>query len=243
MEKIGKKEIIMKLAALFSGGKDSTFSLYKALNEGHYVKYLVSIFSKNPESYMYHTENIKLVKFQANALGISLVSEESLGEKEKELEDLKRALLKIRDEIDGVVSGAIESEYQKSRIHSICDELNLKLFSPLWNENPKKILEELIDLEFNVMITSVKAEGFSKEWLGRRMDKNCLKDLLKLRKKYGIHLSGEGGEYETFVLDGPIFEKRIEIIEWKKQWDEGMGVGRFLINKVRLIKKEGEYGY
>ena len=83
----------------------------------------------------------------------------------------------------------------------------------LWKKNPEKLLRKLIELGYEVIITSVKADGFSEEWLGRRIDESCLNDLLKLNRKYKIHLMGEGGEYETFVLDGPIFKKRLEIVK------------------------------
>lgn len=224
----------MKLAVLFSGGKDSTLALHYALKK-HRVKYLVSIFSQNPESYMYHTENIKLVEEQAKALQIPLIPRESSGEKEKELEDLKFALQEIREEIKGVVVGAVESKYQYSRVNSLAKELELEVFAPLWKKDPEKLLRNLIDLGYEAIITAVKAEGFSKEWLGRKIDKDCLKDLLKLREKYGIHLMGEGGEYETFVTDGPIFKKKIEILKEKKKWNK-LG-GELEMKEVKLVEK------
>lgn len=225
----------MKLAALFSGGKDSTFALYKAISEGHKIKYLVSIFSKNPDSYMYHTENINLVKFQSQALGIPLIVEGSLGEKEKELLDLKNALLRIKNKIDGVITGAIQSEYQKSRIKKICNELNLKVISPLWKKDPEEIFHELLKLKFEVIITSVKAEGFSKEWLGKKIDLDGFKKLKMLSEKYRFNLGFDGGEAETLVLDMPLFKKRLKIIEAKKEWDGIRGV--YKIKKIKLVDK------
>ncbi len=224
----------MKLAALFSGGKDSVMALHHSLQE-HQVEYLVSIFSQNPESYMYHTENIKLVKVQSQALEIPLIIEKSLGEKEKELVDLKNALLRIKDEIDGVVSGAIQSNYQQKRINSICNELDLKTFSPLWGRDPKEIFQELLKLKFEVIITSVKAEGLSEEWLGRKIDLDNLKKLKSLAKKYRFNLGFEGGEAETLVLDMPLFKKKLKVAKARKEWN---GVrGSYIIEKIRLVDK------
>ena len=97
----------MRLAVLFSGGKDSTFTVYKALKEGHEVKYLISLISENPASYMFHYPNISLTKVQAELMGIPIITKQTKGEKEKELEDIKSAILEIRKEIDGVGAGAL----------------------------------------------------------------------------------------------------------------------------------------
>ena len=111
----------------------------------------------------------------------------------------------------------------------------MKVFAPLWKKNSEKILRNLIELGYEAIITSVKADGFSEEWLGRKIDESCLSDLLKLNEKYGIHLMGEGGEYETFVLDGPIFHQKIEILKARKIW-EGIR-GELKIEEVKLVEK------
>jgi ABC transporter with metal-binding/Fe-S-binding domain ATP-binding protein len=203
---------VMRLAALFSGGKDSTYAIYLAKKLGHEIKYLATIHSKNPYSYMYHTANIGLTLLQSIAMGIQLVSKESEGEKEKELEDLK-ALLNGLD-IDGVVCGAIESNYQKTRIEKICKELNLKLLAPLWKMDQEKLLREMVKNNFEIIITSVSAQGFDEKWLGRIIDENCINDLVKLKNEFGINVAGEGGEYETFVFNCPLFKRKIKIIEF-----------------------------
>jgi len=223
----------MKLVALLSGGKDSVYALYKAKKEGHEIKYLATIHSKNPDSYMYHTPNIGLTFMQSRAMNIQLVSKESLGIKEQEIRDLK-ILLKGLD-VDGVICGAIASKYQKDRIEEVCKELKLKLLTPLWNKNPEKLLREMLKEDFEIIITAVAAEGFDENWLGKRIDEECLKDLIELNKKYGINIVGEGGEMETFVLDCPLFDKKIEITKAEKIWKDNNGI--YEIKDAKFVEK------
>ncbi|MFQ6020850.1 MAG: diphthine--ammonia ligase [Candidatus Aenigmatarchaeota archaeon] len=219
----------MKLAALFSGGKDSTYTIYLARN--HEIKYLATIHCKNPYSYMYHTTNIGLTLIQSRCMNIRLISKESKGEKEKEIEDLKILLSDL--DIEGVVCGAIESNYQKNRVEKVCKELNLKLLSPLWKKDQEKLLKEMIKNNFEIIITAVSAQGFDKNWLGRKIDEKCIEDLIELRNKFKINIAGEGGEYETFVLNGPLFNKRIEITKAEKIWKDNSGI--LEIKDVKLI--------
>jgi len=223
----------MKLAVLFSGGKDSTKALMEAIKQGHEIKYLATIHSKNPDSYMYHTPNIGLTLMQSHCLGIQLVSKESLGEKEKEVEDLKILLSNL--DIDGVVCGAIASKYQKERIERVCNELKLELLSPLWKRDFEKLLREMIENGFEVIITAVAAEGFDETWLGRRINEECIKDLIKLKEKFGINICGEGGEFETIVLDCPLFKRKIEVTKAEKTWKDNSGI--YEIKDAKLIDK------
>jgi predicted ATP pyrophosphatase (TIGR00289 family) len=150
------------------------------------------------------------------------------------LEDLKKVLWKIK-KIDGIVSGAIASNYQKSRIDKICNELGLKHLSPLWQENQEKVLEEEIRAGFEIVIIGVFAEGFNKSWLGRKIDDKAIKELLELNKKFGISVSGEGGEYESFVKYCPLFKKKIEILNSEIYWDSKTNSGYLIPKKVKLV--------
>ena len=222
----------MRLAVLFSGGKDSTYALNLVKRE-HEVKFLITIFPEKG-SWMFHFPCIELTKLQAKALGIKQVIVKTKGEKEKELEDLKKAIKKVRNKIEGIVSGAVASNYQKSRIDRVCEDLGLQSISPLWQKNQLSLLEEEASC-MDILVTGVFSEGFDESWLGRRMDKECLRDLIKLNKRYGVNLSGEGGEYETFVLDSPTFKKKILIESWKKVWEGSSGY--IVVEKAKLINK------
>jgi len=226
----------MNVAVLFSGAKDSTFAIYKAMSRGMNVKYLVTILPRTNESYMFHYPNVRWTKLQAQALGIRLVTQKTEGEKERELEDLEEILKPLKPEIQGVVSGALESRYQKTRIDNICRKLGLKSFAPHWQRSMRDYLQDIIVSGFKVIITSVSAEGMGKEWLGRKFDHSAIKDLERLSRKYGIHKGFEGGEAETFVLDGPIFNKRIEILKARKEWDGVRGI--YIIEEAKLVDKD-----
>ena len=174
----------MRVAVLATGGKDSTLALYHVLSEGNEVKCLAAVISKREDSWMFHFPNIRLTDLFAEAVELPLVKAESSGIKEKELEDLEH-LVEVLD-VEGVVSGAIASTYQKTRIDEICKKLGLVSVTPLWQKNPLDILNEILTLKFEVIITGVYAYGLGKDWLGRRIDENALVDLVELNRKYGV---------------------------------------------------------
>lgn len=212
----------MRVASLFSGGKDSLYSIYIAEQYGWKVKYLVSIISENPNSYMFHTPNIKHNHKLAKALGIKLIEKMTSGEEEKEVKELEEVLNTLN--IDGIISGAIASEYQKIRIDRVCHNIGIKSFAPLWRKNQKGLLIDIINADFEVIIVGVFAYGFNKKWLGRVIDKRCIEDLISLNKKYRINICGEGGEFETIVLNCPIFKKKLIIKSSEKIWYGNSGV-------------------
>lgn len=222
----------MKLAALISGGKDSSFAIVKALQEGHDVTHLVTIKPENPDSYMFHSANIHLTEMISQACGIQLISETSSGEKEKELDDLKKALQGLK--VDGVAAGAIESEYQASRVRRICEELHLQMYAPLWHHEPESLLREMIKC-MDIRMVKVAAAGMDESWLGRRFDERMIEDLKALHRKYRIHIAGEGGEYETLVLDAPYYKKRINLLETEKVWMGDYGVMKVV--RAELVGK------
>ncbi len=223
----------MRLVALVTGGKDSILALYRAQKMGHTIEVLATMIPKRSDSYMFHFPNIHLTDHISRALEIPLVKAETAGIKEKELDDLKNLLASL--DVDGVVSGAIMSSYQKERIGKICKELGIKSVTPLWHENPLDIMNELIDLKFKVIIVGVYAYGLDQTWLGREINTETLEKLVELNEKYQISLVGEGGEYESLVLDAPIFKKRIEIIESETSYENNSGV--FIIKEAKLVDK------
>jgi len=207
----------MKCAVLFSGGKDSCYAAWLANQKGYELSCLISVFSENPESYMFHTPSISKVKKQSKVMNLPLMIQKTKGEKEEELKDLEVVIKKAKEKykIEAVVTGAIQSNYQKSRIQKICDKLNLKCINPLWHKDEFEYLKNLIENNFNVVVTGVFAEGLDRSWLGRKIDTKFIEDIKRLHDKYKIHPAGEGGEFETFVLDCPLFEKPLEIIDKK----------------------------
>ncbi len=226
----------MRLGVLFSGGKDSLFACWKAMQHEE-VACLITVVSRNPESYMFHTPNIHLAGLQAEAAGLPLVEVETAGEKEAELLDLKRALLEARDRfgIEGVVTGAILSVYQATRVQRLCHELDLWCFNPLWHTDQEAYMEELIGAGFRVIIAGVFSCPFDASWLGREIDCRTLDELRNASQKYQITLTGEGGEFETFVIDAPFFSRRIAIEEASRVYRNYNGVLR--IERAGLVEK------
>jgi len=226
----------MKIGILFSGGKDSTFALAWAVQQGWDVKCLLAMKSQNPESYMFHFPNIDLVEKQAECLQLPIISVKTKGQKEDELKDLHK-LLKLAKEkynITGVITGALASDYQEERINRVCHDLELKTYSPLWHKDQQQLLEEMIRGNFEIKIVAIAAEGLTKDFLGKTIDKPLLEKLKQLHKKYKIHIAAEGGEYETFVTNCPLFKKKIEITEAETIM-ETENTGNYIIKKVMLI--------
>jgi ABC transporter with metal-binding/Fe-S-binding domain ATP-binding protein len=226
----------MKLGVLFSGGKDSTLALHMAA-EKEEIACLITLRSKNPESYMFHTPNIDLTTLQAQALNLTLVMKATKGKKEEELADLEQAILYSKEHlgIEGVVTGAVESVYQAERVQRICQNLDLWCFNPLWKKNQQVLLGELLEKHFKVVISGIFAYPLDETWLGKEIDSEIVSRLLALQREFGISPSGEGGEIETSVLDAPLFRKRIEILDYSKEARGNSGV--FIIKQAGLVSK------
>lgn len=201
-------------AVLFSGGKDSAYATYLAMKEGYKISCLITIESENKESFMFHTPSIDKVRKQAEIMEIPIIIIKTKGEKEKELKDLEKGIRisMKRYKIKGVVSGAVESVYQASRVQKICNKLKIECFNPLWQKNQIELLEELLKNKFNIVITGVFAYPLNKSWLGRKIDRKFIEEVKKLKEKYGISPSGEGGEFESFVINCRLFKRKLKIV-------------------------------
>ncbi|MGC8567652.1 MAG: diphthine--ammonia ligase [Candidatus Micrarchaeia archaeon] len=221
------------IACLFSGGKDSMLALHKAYAQGLLTELLITMESENAFSYMFHKPSIAFTTLQAEALGIKQVFYYTKGEKEKELEDLEKALVEVG--ASKLITGAVASTYQKSRIEAICNKHGIELLSPLWGINPEEELMELAS-SYDVIITQVAAEGLDESLLGKRIDKDMALRLMDLSKKFGINPLFEGGEAESFVLDAPLFKKRIKIAKAEKVWKGDYGF--YDIKEAYLTEKD-----
>jgi diphthine-ammonia ligase len=227
----------MKVSALYSGGKDSSLAVQKVLELGFKVTSLVSIQPESPESYMFHYPNSGLTEMQAEAAEIPLIKHSSGGVKEEEVGDMEKALGQLKGGISGVVVGAIASEYQRKRVEDVCRKLGLDMIAPLWGIDPQELWKELLAKGFVVMIVGVACDGLGKEWLGRIVDEKALMELDRLSKRHRFHLGGEGGEFETFVLDAPFFGKRLVVKDGETEWNGDSGY--YHIRDVVLKEKPG----
>lgn len=226
----------MDVAVLFSGGKDSTMAVYAALDAKEDVKYLLSMKSRNDESYMFHVPNIHITDLLAEALDIPIMSVETDGIKEEELEDLRTAFENLKDlGVEAIYTGALYSVYQKSRIEKLGSEVGLEIISPYWHVDELEYMRKIVSLGFKIMICGVAAWGLDESWLGRIIDEETIDELVRLNEKYHVDIAFEGGEAETLAIDGPIFKKRLEILKYKKEWHLDSGV--YIIEDATLQEK------
>ena len=225
----------MKLAALFSGGKDSTYAIYLAKKLSHSVDVLLTLYPHSSESHLLHHPNIKFTSLQAESMKIpQLIEEISSTDTKAEFEKLDKLITRAKENysIEGIVHGGILSKYQKDNFSSICEKNNLEIISPLWNTKPESYMKKLLEENFEYIISSVSSDGLNDSWLGQIIDKNRLETLEKLQKKFGFNLNFEGGEAETFVINCPLFEKSLFIQDSSTEWDGYRG--RFEILDVKL---------
>ena len=225
----------MKLACLFSGGKDSTYAIHLVKKQGHEVSCLLSVFPKSDESHLLHHPNLKWTKLQSESMNIpQLTIHSNADETSDELIVIEKLLQNAKDnfQIDGLVHGGIKSKFQKEKFETLCLKLNLVCIAPLWEMDPKKYMNELIDSNFDFMMITVSSDGLDDQWLGKLILKSDIAILNNLSDKFGFNLNFEGGEAETFVIDCPLFSNPIKVNEFTKNWDGYRG--RFEIVDAEL---------
>jgi ABC transporter with metal-binding/Fe-S-binding domain ATP-binding protein len=200
----------LNVGILFSGGKDSNYSLFLANKENYNIKCLISLISENNNSYMFQRVGLDYIDYQAKCLNIPILKKYTKGEKEKELIDLKKIIEEAKNKynLDGIVTGAIYSIYQSSRIQKICNELDLYCFNPIWQIDEEEYINDLIKNNFKIKIIGIFSYPFTKRDLNKTIDDKFIKYLKENKKKYNISLIGEGGEFESFVTYSPLFKKK-----------------------------------
>ncbi len=239
----------MRVAILASGGKDSTYAAWWAGLQGWEVVSLVTVLVRGEDSMMFQLQNSWIAGLQASAIGTSWKPVFSNGEEEKEIDDLEIALagksaaslplediwpegVEIPDDleihkgplkIDGLVVGALRSDYQKTRIERMCERLGVRSFCPLWHKDPVEHMESLVEHGFQVVFTSVSTEGMDAGWIGRNLDGQSLEILKEASREYRFNLDGEGGEFETIVTDAPHMKRKI-LLDGEVIWRGSRGV-------------------
>ncbi len=226
----------MKLASFFSGGKDSVYSINVAKENGHEINCLLTVLSNSEESHLLHHPNLNWTNLQSQSMNIEQLTISSFSDNTDDELDLFEKLIynaKKKFQIDGIVHGGIKSKFQKNNFEKICQKLDLKLFSPLWEKDPYLYMEELIQKKFEFIISSVSSDGLDEKWLGKNISSNDVHTLKSLSEKFGFNLNFEGGEAETFVVNCPLFTKMIKINQYEKIWDGYRG--RFEIVDAELV--------
>ena len=214
-----------KAIASWSGGKDSCLACYKAMQQGYDVKLLLNFISRESQRGCFHGIEGRLLKFQADLIGIPLAQKEVSPDMLKYEEEFKAAVTELRGEdIGSMVFGDIYLLEHESWIKRVCKDLNINALEPLWNNSPESIIDEFLKVGFKAIIVSCKADVMGKEFLGRYIDKELVEEL----KKRDICPCGEKGEFHTLVVDGPIFKRPIKIVEAEPIIKEGFWKHWFL---------------
>ena len=199
----------------WSGGKDSCFACYRASEDGLKVRYLLNMITEDGKRSRSHGLSAEVLQVQSQAIGIPLVQRQTTwGSYENVFVDLLREL-KVKG-IDGGVFGDIDFNAHREWIEKVCKQADIIPHLPLWGQSQDKIVLDFIDLGFESIVIAARADIFDEAILGRKVDQDFIKYLEELGKTKNITPCGEAGEYHTFVIDGPLFQKRIEILEAKK---------------------------
>ena len=217
----------MRIAVLSSGGKDSSAAWWWAMCRGWEIAAVVTVDIQDGDSHMFQVPSTNWVERQALLANVPWVNVPASGSVEDEIEALEQALSKL--EIDGIVSGALRSDFQKQRLECMSQRLNIHSFSPLWHQTPIEHLKGMVEAGFQIMLTSVSCEGLDHTWLGHVLTESSLLELHALSKQHRFNVDGEGGEYETFVLGGPIWSRALQV-EGSKQHTASRGI--FAIHSV-----------
>ncbi|MDX1611975.1 MAG: diphthine--ammonia ligase [Candidatus Thermoplasmatota archaeon] len=229
----------MRFATLLSGGKDSCLAHHVAHQWGFEPTACIVVRPEDPESHMFHVPNLDLAAAQAEAMGTPLIEVTAPAGEGIETGILVDAFQAARDEhgAETIVSGAVASEYQRVRIERAAHQVDVKTHTPIWHKDPVAILDLLIEARFDVRFSAVAAWGMGEDWLGARLDQTRRDALVSLQERYRVHPGGEGGEYESLVLDAPLFQARIVVTEAEASFQRDSG--RWRVQAFHLEPKAG----
>ena len=203
-----------KVVASWTGGKDGCFACYKAISEGYDVSHL--LYFRNLKKNGSHEVNPHLLFAQSQEIGIPLIQKDFISY-EEEFKNVIRHLREQGEKIDGAVFGHIETH--KNLVDRLCSDLDIELLLPLWNCDSNYLITEFIDAGFEAIVVSVKADIFDKEWLGKKIDTTFLHDLHRYDST--IDPCGEFGEFHSLVLNGPLFKRKLTIVDSEKIQKDG----------------------
>lgn len=226
----------MDVAVLYSGGKDSNYAVKHALDKGWNIKYLLSVKPSRTDCYLFHFATVEHTKLQADALGLKhhLLTCD-VADPKQEAEIVRKFVVENR--VDAVILGG--TGLQETQIKSLQTALmphKIEVFAAHAGEDHIQLFEQMIKDGFKIMMTQYAADGLTKDWLGRIIDEKAYAELKVLSEKYGFHLPAEGGHWDSFVVDGPMFKKKLVIKESEKV-EESQHSGYLVVKQVELVAK------
>ena len=208
MERVKK----IKAFVSWSGGKDAALSYYRVMEKFH-VTHLLNMIAEDGKVSRSHGIRTDILRMQAEAMGLHIVQPKSSWETYEE--EFKKALAGLKDKgVETGIFGDIDLEEHREWVERVSKESGMEAVLPLWGEKKREdLIEELIEAGFETIVVATKKDLLGLEWLGRRIDRDFIRDISKVE---GVDMSGEGGEYHTLVVSGPIFKKRIKILKSEK---------------------------
>jgi len=226
----------MKVAVMFSGGKDSTFAIDYALEKGWKIDYLLSVKPTRTDCFLFHFATVEQTPELAKILGVKhILTSCNIADPEKEAEIVKNIV--IKNPVDAVVLGG--TGLQETQIRSIQKALlphGIEVFAAHAGQDHDIVMKEMIKKGYKFMITQIASDGLNKDWIGRVLDEKNMNELFARSIKYGFHCGGEGGYYDTLVIDGPIFNSRLEVLESHKVMESNCE-GHLIVDKLQIVKK------
>ncbi len=227
----------MRVAILFSGGKDSCQIISWALDNGHEIECLISVKPKDTTAYLWHFPTVEWTILQAEAMSMPMIllKCDKIGSKE-EAEELHKVFNKIK--VDAVVLGGVGLQRTQIReVARVAKEHGIETIVPYGKFTSEQLLMEEINSGLNIVMTDVATDGLGIDWIGKTIDKNSINDLKARSKKFGFDILLEGGSGNTFVLDAPFFKKSIEFKSTEKIWDKATSSGYLKVNDAALVDK------
>ncbi|HEX9816170.1 MAG TPA: diphthine--ammonia ligase [Candidatus Thermoplasmatota archaeon] len=222
----------MRVACLVSGGKDSILAAQVVRDSGWELDSFLTLLPDAEAPMLFHKPNAQWVRLQAEAVGVPWLTERVVDDA-----DESPALSRLfgRLQVDGIVTGALASEYQRTRFERVAHQHRLKTFSPLWHHDPTQHLRDVRGCGLKVRFVHTAADGLDARWLGRDLDEAATKDLEALSISHRINVAGEGGEYETFTQDAPLFSAKIDIQAGHPETSRDHGT--YVIDEAALLSK------
>ena len=204
----------------WSGGKDCCLACYRAVARGLKVRYLANMVAEDGKRSYSHGLAPRVLEAQAQAIGIPLIQRRA--RRDNYEAEFKKMLLSLKEEgVSGGVFGDIDLDEHRQWIERVCGDVAVTPYLPLWGEEQEELLKDFISLGFTAIVVAAKAELFDREWLGRKVDRDFLDHLEVLKETKEVTPCGEAGEYHTLVVDGPLFERRLEILRSRRVLREG----------------------
>ena len=223
----------------WSGGKDSCLACYKAMQAGYKVKHLLNFISRESGRGCFHGIEKGLLRLQAESIGMPLTQKEVTADMKEYEKEFKEAISEFKNKgINKMVFGDIYLDEHKDWVERVCGDIGIEPLEPLWNKSPLSLVEEFVDLGFKSIVVSCHADKFEKDFVGRVIDKTLIDEL----KEKNICPCGENGEFHTFVVDGPMFKKRIDITEKEVVFKKGFWEYYFLDIKNYEVREKNHTG-